>query len=246
MCTISWLYLNDEYHVFFNRDEQRSRVVAELPAEYQSGASAVLMPVDPEGSGSWVSTNDNGVTLALLNYYQGVIPEGSLLSRGQIIRTLSGYGSASAIDKALDEFDLPRYAPFTLLVFTPGGNDLMPDIPAWRWDGRELRASMQGCPLISSGKLYDDVVLSRTQLFDAIIGNKNELAVTDFYKLHREHGPAGPSPYGVCMHREDACTVSFSHVRVTEAKCWFHYFRGAPCIGHFPQISSLNLRQKSL
>lgn len=247
MCTISWLYLEHEYHVFFNRDELRSRPVATPPGEYSFGASKVLMPVDPQGNGSWLSTNDNGVTLALLNYYQGVAPDEPLLSRGQIIRQLSGFTGVSDISQVMDEIELSRYAPFTLLAFTPGDyDDLLPAIPMWRWNGRELLVSSQDCPLISSGKFYDDVMLSRTRLFDVITANRSELTEKNFYKLHREHGPNGLSPYGVCMHREDACTVSFSHIRVTGEKCWFHYFRGSPCIGHFPHISSLSLRQKSL
>jgi hypothetical protein len=46
--------------------------------------------------------------------------------------------------------------------------------------------------------------------------------------LHRSHIPEA-GPYSICMHREDAETVSFSHVVVAGDSITFSYTPAAPC-----------------
>jgi hypothetical protein len=46
--------------------------------------------------------------------------------------------------------------------------------------------------------------------------------------LHRSHAPE-KGPYSICMHREDACTVSFTEVIVGNSEATMSYHEGAPC-----------------
>lgn len=54
----------------FNRDEQKSRALALAPAIYDRQGVSVMMPLDPQGQGSWISLNQFGLSLCLLNNYQ--------------------------------------------------------------------------------------------------------------------------------------------------------------------------------
>ncbi|WP_075185619.1 NRDE family protein [Teredinibacter haidensis] len=228
MCTVSWLFEEQRYHVFFNRDEQRTRPKAWAPRRFNADLCSTIMPVDPLGGGSWLSTNTAGITLALLNFYQGHLPKGKLTSRGQVVQRLSSLVSVSAIENTLHSLTLEGFAPFSLLVFTPDGARGT-EVPMWRWDGMVLVKQMQGSPLISSARCYDKVVAARMAIYrEAIVSRENKVTVESFYRLHRLHGDK-PSATSICMHREDARTVSFSHIEVSPAHAHFHYLDGAPC-----------------
>ncbi|SQD78446.1 NRDE family protein [Moritella yayanosii] len=57
------------------------------------------------------------------------------------------------------------------------------------------------------------------------IDDKNSLALTQF---HASHEPA-PSYLSVCMHRDDAHTVSFTHLIATRKQLKMNYVCGCPC-----------------
>lgn len=57
------------------------------------------------------------------------------------------------------------------------------------------------------------------------IDDKNSLALTRF---HASHEPS-PSYLSVCMHREDAHTVSFTHLIATRKQLKMNYVCGCPC-----------------
>ncbi len=75
MCTVSWLLHDAGYEVFFNRDEQKGRAIANPPAVFDREGTRYMMPVDPDGGGTWIAMNQHGLSLCLLNYYQGDIPD---------------------------------------------------------------------------------------------------------------------------------------------------------------------------
>jgi len=239
MCTISWFYDRQDYHVFFNRDEQKTRARAFPPQLFESSLPS-LMPIDPEGNGSWLSSNAAGLTLALLNFYQGRLPKGPLRSRGQIVKRLSACQNAGEVLTALNKFSLPKYAPFSLLVFTQNAVKSPVEVPMFRWTGRELLNIQQTSPLISSALFYQDVRASRVAVFEKTLLETDKHDVALFYRLHRDHSPHGPSASSICMHREDAQTVSFSHVHVGCDRTEFHYWDGAPCTVANPQTFALS------
>ena len=230
MCTISWFFHRNGYDVFFNRDEQISRPRAMPPEVKTINQVRGIMPVDPQGGGTWIAVNHFGCTFALLNYYQGRMPKGKLLSRGGIIPALLAVNSVDQVVDILAQANLNKYAPFSLLFFSlrkvsDAGEG---KIPMFRWTGKELVREDTTSPLISSAINYESVLEQRLSLYKSQIqGRSGGATPTDFYRLHQSHEPE-KSAYSVCMHRQDAKTVSLSHIAVVET-ITFNYIDGYPC-----------------
>ncbi len=188
-----------------------------------------LSPIDPLGGGTWLSTNTFGLSLALLNYYQGRMPKGKLRSRGHIVKALAACRTQEDVVQALEAFPLAKYAPFSLLLFA----DLKQarGAPLLRWSGRELTISEHCSPLISSAKYYDEVYSARLQVYQSIIGGSAAYTPEQFYSLHKNHGGGSGDAKSICMHRADAATVSLSHIHVDlqQRQTRFRYWDGAPC-----------------
>lgn len=251
MCTVSWLVDADGYQLFFNRDEQRSRSRALAPQAFQKQDSKVLMPVDPDGGGSWISVNDYGLSLCLLNFYQGMMPEGVLKSRGQLLKSLSELSSQDSIATELSNTNLHQYAPFTLLTFA---FDHQPQ--GFQWDGKTLETLSIKSPMTSSSVAFDSVYVARQNNF-ALLGqaptadqllafhqSHQPLSQTNIHSLsdkyqREENGLTIQGELSVCMHRNDAKTVSFSHIQVSDEKAIFSYLDGSPCAHHITSIEAL-------
>lgn len=268
MCTVSWLLANDGYQVFFNRDEQKGRALAQSPKYFNDLGVKYLMPVDPVGGGSWIAMNQAGLSLCLLNYYQQQPPGKDLISRGLLVKSLVSHTSLTKIRYALNKLPLQRYAAFTLLVFPSHLTAQTGDVYAVRWDGNELTTITAVSPMVSSSVALSEVtnyredhhnsILLQHQVlfsgagcndeletkksaisteFDAVeeniieltnqrcIEDKNSLALTRF---HASHEP-NPSYLSVCMHRDDAHTVSFTHLIATQKQLQMNYVCGCPC-----------------
>ena len=80
MYTLSYLLTDIGYELFFNRDEQRSRLSAISPKFNQ--ARSAIYPVNPQGENTWLAVNQQGLTLTLLNDYQA-----PLKNNPHIVRT---------------------------------------------------------------------------------------------------------------------------------------------------------------
>lgn len=268
MCTVSWLLANDGYQVFFNRDEQKGRALAQPPKYFNDLGIKYLMPVDPVGGGSWIAMNQAGLSLCLLNYYQQQPAGKDLISRGLLVKSLVSHTSLTKIRYALNKLPLQRYAAFTLLVFPSHLTAQTGDVYAVRWDGNELSTITAVSPMVSSSVALTEVtnyredhhnsILLQHQVlfsgegcndeletkkstvlteFDAVeeniieltnqrcIEDKNSLALTRF---HASHEP-NPSYLSVCMHRDDAHTVSFTHLIATQKQLQMNYVCGCPC-----------------
>ena len=245
MCTISWAWHNDGYDVFFNRDESKLRSKASVPSLDKVDGLRYMSPIDPDGGGSWIVANEYGLTIALLNFYQGVLPKGKLKSRGQIVLGLKHINSERQLERAISAYDLNRFAPFSLFVFdveSTEGNPIM-----FRWTGRVLQKRRAESPIFSSAFRYDDVAQQRLNLFQQTVrldGLSRAEQVSSLEAFHHSHEPC-PSAYSVCMHREDAQTVSCSHIGVSSRSVTFRYWDGAPCEAQEPLALELD-RYKQL
>lgn len=242
MCTLSWRRDANGYQVYFNRDEQRSRPKARLPKQFEHLGLKFLMPLDPVGKGSWIAVNEKGLSLYLLNHYQGQVPEGPLISRGKLLRSLAHHTCIAKVSTVLKETALERYAPFTLVVFahssshsssltnansspnkgpTPRG----PLQQALQWDGHKLTVFNPRPMITSSSVKFDEVSQKRQARFGQQLSTNLERQHQDFHKHH----DGGKNYSSVCMHRPDAKTVSFSQVWVEGSRVSFQYKDGAPC-----------------
>lgn len=230
MCTVSWFADASGYHVFFNRDEQKSRPIAQPPRVFHSESGNYVMPVDPLGGGSWISVNQCGLTVALLNFYQGKTPKGELVSRGLIVKELAVCKEVDEAVTQLYTFDLQTFAPFTILLISQNQLSHHSRARALRWDGRELLDFASASPLISSAFDFKHVSKQRLELYRAKIspGHGKSHSVDEHCAFHSSHLPTA-SAYSVCMHREDAQTVSFCHICVGDREIVFNYTDGPPC-----------------
>jgi len=223
MCTVSWQFNASGYHLFFNRDELNSRQPA-LPPEIQQHKNArVITPTDTDAGGTWISVNEHGLTLCLLNNYaaQTQIKDKAWISRGKLVLDLSHATDANSLLALFNTIKLNRYRPFDLLILSLNGHTHQ-----LSWDGSELQLiTNPDMPLTSSSFQTKAVINSRTQQFHQI----TDLTDSQLRIYHASHSPERGA-FSVCMHRDNGQTVSFSHIRVNQAQVRFDYYDGPPCI----------------
>ncbi len=221
MCTLSWLYTPAGCEIFFNRDEQRARADA-LPLTVKNGAA---YPVDPQGGGTWIGANASGLAFALLNFYQGCLPNGKdgkvskLISRGAIITRLVKCESLCDVKMTFEVFDLTQFAPFSLCVFTPISQVL------WQWTGSKLHIDPTiVSPMTSSSVHFDEVHASRLHEYARLPAITRQ----SLFEYHTRHQPE-KSYKSVCMHRRDAKSVSFTHINLQPNQAVMRYHNHSPC-----------------
>ena len=102
-----------------NRDEKRDRYVALAPAVVKAGGRLAVFPREPAG-GTWISANDAGVCLALINWHRiEREPHNDILSRGLVIRELAGKSTTDEVGAALRKLPLRKLRPFRLIAIFP-------------------------------------------------------------------------------------------------------------------------------
>ncbi len=247
MCTLSWTRNQESYQIFFNRDEQRSRSPAEIPQCIDHNRVPVLLPLDPDGGGSWISVNGHGLSLCLLNFYQGTVPRKKLISRGQLLRSLAHAESINNLNNQILTTDLTHYAPFTLVAFQIAPDQHLAQEKMFQWDGVEIHSSQPDNMITSSSVKFEEVSKQRQELYIQEVSSStstdkhNEqnpgLNAGKHISFHASHGEV-KNHRSVCMHREDARTVSFSHILVTNSHVEFNYHNGSPCESSTPDTKN--------
>ncbi len=228
MCTVSWLADHDGYRLLFNRDEKRTRGLAQSPQIYLRDHVQFVAPIDADGGGTWLATNEYGLTVCLLNAYpnQGMRNAPASESRGKIPIYLAAARSLDDVDEQINRIDLRSFAPFQLLAMEP-------DRPPWffEWTGSKLACEYNAdwrMPITSSSFQTAVVEAARRAVLDDQIGSKSRLTRAALERYHAGHNPS-PSATSVCMHRPDAQTVSFSRVTVSSNQVRLDYSPDSPC-----------------
>lgn len=237
MCTLSFMPVRGGFHLLMNRDEQRSRPDALPPRLHPSGRLRSIYPSE-QGGGTWIGGNDAGLCAALLNWYaRPVLIERRAFSRGLIIPTILGAPDSEGALVFLKSLPLGKLAPFRLFLF----------------HARETKATMitsDGATLelrklpwershwFSSG--HDEAEVSRIRGETALSAAADTDAgtLTWLRRLHLSHEPQ-EGAYSFCMHREDACTVSFTELSITGDRAVMTYLDKSPCRRH--EASSVTL-----
>lgn len=227
MCTLTWRVTPDSYQILFNRDEQRSRSIAVPPSEFIQSGRTALMPIDPDGQGSWIACNDSGLSLCLLNYYQGIKPVSVTQSRGQLVRQLAYCQSEKEVLIRLINLDWDRFPPFTLVIFDDAKLKKTEKVLSIIWDGIKVKHVIQSSPLTSSSYEFESVKAARQTHYNTLNTDKPSLLKLMAYQL--SHIPQR-SAHSVCMHREDAHTVSLTIINVERDLVSMDYHQGSPCL----------------
>ncbi|NUO80759.1 NRDE family protein [candidate division KSB1 bacterium] len=170
----------------------------------------------------------------------GISKDEKFRSRGLLLTSLMDCVSTDIFAQRLCHEALEQYRPFILLAF-----DLNDYFFIAQWDGLTLQRrqlKQTDLPVTSSSFATEDVVSARKEYFATLAQFPRKIDNTSFPDFHRSHIPERGA-YSVCMHRDDAETVSFSHVHVTNAEVAFRYFSAAPCTVTEPECLRLRITQ---
>jgi len=229
-----------------NRDEKRDRFAALPPKIVEFENHRVLFPREPTG-GTWISANDAGVCLALINWHRiKREPNKGVRTRGEVIRKLAAISSSDEISAAVKKLALRKLRPFRLIAIAP--HEMR--ITEWQWDLRRLERrehEWQRQHWFSSSFDEHTAELVRTKICASFVAGgadpgKGETSrrgrragvnaagynLTLLRRLHRSHEPKR-GPFSICMHRPDAATVSYTEVAVSGRSVVMCYKHGPPC-----------------
>ena len=230
MCTLTWR--RDKaagLEVYFNRDELKTRPVADPPRLRRRNGSDFLSPRDPVGGGTWMLANEHGIIVCLLNRWdraaQSAGPAGSRRSRGRLVLSMAGVTRLCEIEDFLR--DLKSFPAFILVGFSQERER------CWEWDGSGLTERMPLMPLTSSSYEFEDVRAFREADFATGVRG------LDY------HAAAGrkSNAYTVRMCRPDAQTWSRSLVRLSEKVTW-EYLAEQPDLDGEPQRTFVELARR--
>lgn len=210
-----------------NRDEKLDRFTALAPAIADIKSRRVVFPREPSG-GTWISVNDAGVCLALINWHRiEREPKHDLVSRGQIVRKLAGKFSADEIANGVMKLPLRKLRPFRLIAIVPSWKIVI----EWRWNLESLimrNHEWQRQHWFSSGLDEPRAELERGRVCDAAQDRQSTASLGWLRQLHRSHAPKR-GPFSICMHRADAATVSYTEVSVSGRRATMRYKPGRCC-----------------
>lgn len=234
MCTLSFLPDAQGYFVAMNRDESRRRVPAYPPAIYRTGELTALYPREPSG-GTWVGVNSRGIVFGLLNWYSMDVRklDAKLHSRGEIIPQTLPAETLGAADWAVRGLDLIGVHPFRLIGIFPDERKVM----EWRWDGERLIKRWHPWARkhwYSSSWSDSRAEAVRGKAAERTWDDNEEEPIVWLRHLHSSHIPE-PGPFSVCVHRDDAATVSYTEIHCSPEQIQMLYFPGNPChTSHLP------------
>jgi len=243
MCSLSWVQKAQSLVICFNRDELKTRGRAISPQIISTPTCDVIMPKDLDGGGTWLAVNQFGVFVSLLNLYlesdiranevsraryeTGTAREDNTKrSRGLLVKELSSCSNLSGFAEVLSAQDLTVYPSFELAFISKF------DKCRFVWDGDSLNRRQLEPFSSSSSYQPATVVAARRQKFQQLMAESKETSKEKskelLIDLHSEHSTQKDAS-SICMHRDDACTVSMSLVEIDQSRIEYQYWDGSPC-----------------
>ncbi len=232
MCSVNWRKFNNHIGLVFTRDESVSRAKAIPPQRFTKSGVEYLMPIDPEGKGSWLVANNAGFVFFLLNDYQGkmkavldnnLVMANALVSRGLLIKQLAECSTLAQIENVMSEWPYDQSQPFYL-----GCLSLKYQL-MWHYDGQSLNHYALPQQLYSSGHpRVKEIIEQRKAFVNAFKVEKIE----DLLNVHRSHLPNvdADRSFSMCMHREVACSQSLTSINIADKELTVNYWQGQPCL----------------
>ena len=239
MCTVSFVPKSDGFYLAMNRDEERDRPAALFPTVAEIEGRRAVFPYEPTG-GTWISVNDGGVCLALINWHQiQRTPKNDTVSRGLVVRRLAGEGSADEIATSVKKLPLRKLRPFRLIVIAPDQKR----VTELRWNLQRLMRCDHGWQRqhwFSSGFDEHRAEVERAKICASANTSATNHILKRLRTLHRSHAPKR-GPFSICMHRADAATVSYTEVSVTSTSASMRYAGGSPCMARCTVTKKLRI-----
>jgi len=220
MCTVTWTRRTpDSYSLWFNRDESIDRPPAQAPALYHHGPLNFIAPRDPQGAGTWLAVREDGITLAILNHYAAGIeyqPQAPQ-SRGQILWHFAALPYPQ-LKSHIAELDPANYPPFFLLCIHPDEDAQISTWNGQHWTTQTVDEST--FPISTSGFDTERVLQKRRHWFQKITANKPTIDNLRKFHFYIDAQDRQSSPF---MSRQEAQTVSISHIDVSAPSIRFSY-----------------------
>ena len=227
MCTISFVPNPQGFYLGMNRDESLLRAVALPPEMHRTGSRASIYPREP-GGGTWIGVNDVGLALALINWH--VIPaqrEIRVISRGLVVKALLAAENIAQSYSALNAVPLHQMPPFRLIAIALRDRS----IAEFRWNQDQLRVIK---PLwtkqhwFSSGSDEAMVQAKRAEVCQKEWQKSDAGSLPWLRRLHQSHLPK-PKVLSICMHSENAATVSYTEIVLDAGLAVMRYHQGSLC-----------------
>ena len=230
MCTVTIVPMPGSpgaFRMACSRDESHDRAPAKPPEKFETDGVHYMMPIDPSSGGTWVGVNEHGLALTLLNFNLPEPPTGRDRSRGDVIPALLSSAHVDEVHDRLAAIEHERMMPFRL-VACDGQKVLL-----WRSTepGKHAEvARWDGAPQMwTSSGLGDHLVEApRRELFEAWFSEDIPLSYTDDQLAFHCHQWPDRQHLSVCMHREDARTVSYTTVDVQDDRIKLTYHPDRP------------------
>jgi hypothetical protein len=255
---VTWTRRSGGYDLLFNRDELLTRKEAAPPRIHTGEGVRWIAPVDGDHGGSWVTANESGVTLALLNGRpdpEESDPEG-FRSRGLLLADLAPAADLEEAGRRLHAQDLSVYRSFRLVAVVSGRSARLLE-----WDGSRLTADQEAdrrLPIVSSSFEETEVGEARRREYERITGlapgapeyrdlegtgpsratpppgaprsGQTDIRLPTLERLLAFHRSrrGGPNAYTVAMRRAEAATRSFTRITMDAEEAVMRYAPGLP------------------
>jgi len=247
MCTVSWIVHDQNYRLYFNRDEQRPRPRAEFPKVQRYDGIDLITPHDGPGGGSWIAVNEFGLTAFLLNHYAATSSGGSLgrsRSRGELPMIMAMQKSLIRAVGILEQMDLSPFQPFYLGMLTPLG-----EFRLFVWSGSGLEERDSGISMMTTSSFRpDEVEAYRKKRYLEICGERGcEWRRDNSLSFHRDLSHENRA-FNPLMARDDAETHCISVIEVDPSRVSFSYYEDFLNTDHFSpnQVCSIERRDARL
>mgnify|MGYP006303293025 CR=1 FL=1 len=194
MCTLTYLPTLSGFLFTSNRDEIISRVPARFPHFLHQASKQLLMPLDPQGGGTWILAADNGEAACLLNgaFENHERKPPYRKSRGRVILESFQYPD---INDFVSHYDFDQIEPFTLVKVTQSPSQHQ--IHEIRWDGQIIHhrtADPEQPQIWFSPTLYDEQMRAkRRQWFDKWLVNAPDFTMNNIRHFHLHGGEGDPT-----------------------------------------------------
>lgn len=226
MCTLSFIPGKNGYLLAMNRDERLTREAARPPTVFELNGARAVFPYESSG-GTWIGGNDRGLALALLNQNLNSPAPEKVKSRGMVVRKLLGATSVSELQASLHRLELAGMLPFRLLAFVPHDKAVL----EWAWHGAKLQVKAYPWKYghwFSSGLGDDRATRERGAICQAAWRQARAGTLTWLRQVHRSHRPKRGA-FSICVHRNDAQTVSYTEISCGKASLELRYYPGPAC-----------------
>jgi len=219
MCTVSIVPSSSGFRIVCNRDERRTRPIAESPTVHGMGRMRGIWPSDPASGGTWIGANDAGLAMVLLSRRTG-IARASVVSRGTIIPDLLRLPSIEAAVDAVKRLPLARFEPFTLVIAQERVVRAVTMGATSRW-----RAHAMSRPLLFTSSSLGDALVTgpRRRLFARLV--RDCASPLRGQRAFHRHAWSTRPEISVVMSRPDAATVSRTVLDVSAGAIQMHYTR---------------------